>query len=165
MNPRELLFKKLEALNIASQTISHMPVFTCEEALKTLELLPVHGSVKNLFLKDKKKRFWLIVAVHTTQIQLKGLAKFLPAPELRFAGSDDLFNYLGVLPGSVTPLSLINDKDHVVNIILDEQLFDHQIIGVHPLSNDATTLLTPQDLKNFIESCGNPMRIIDFSVT
>ncbi len=162
MNTKELLFKKLEKLSIKSETFSHQPVFTCDEALEAKELLPEHGPIKNLFLKDKKKQFLLICALHSTQIQLKALAKFLPAPELRFAGPEDLLKHLDVLPGSVTPLALINDAGHVVNIILDEQIFEHKIIGVHPLSNDATTLLTPHDLLTFIKACDNPVRIIDF---
>ncbi len=158
MITKELLFKKLQDLNISSQTYEHKPLFTCEEALKYIDQLPPHGPIKNLFLIDKKKQYWLVVALHSTQIQLKELATNLPAPGLRFAGPDDLLKYLGVTPGSVTPFALMNDTEHAVNIILDEHIFEHDVIGVHPLLNDATTLLSPQDLATFITSCGNHIR-------
>lgn len=163
MNTKELLFKTLEKLSIKSETFTHQPVFTCDEAMTIKHQLPPHAPIKNLFLKDKKKQFWLICALHSTQIQLKALAKFLPAQDLRFASAEDLLRHLDVTPGSVTPLALINDAGHVVNVILDQQIFEHPIIGIHPLSNDATTLLTPQDLQTFIKSCDNKVRIVDFS--
>lgn len=163
MTTREQLFTYLKNLGISTTTFSHEPVFTCEEAMRIKNTLPTHGPIKNLFLKDKYKKYWLIVALHTTQIHLKSLAQTLNAPDLRFARPEELLAILGVTPGSVTPFALLNDIEHKVSVIIDATVMNHNPIGVHPLLNDATTLLTPDDLATFVRSCGHTMQIIPCS--
>lgn len=161
MNQEQLLYEQLQKLNISYEVVEHPAVFTVEEALA---LVKIPGPwCKNLFLKDSKKRFWLIVALADTPIQLRYWAKKLSAPELRFAQPAALQEILQVEPGSVTPFALINDASHQVNVILDNALFNHKIIGFHPLRNTATVLLRPQDLLKFISSTGNPFQQLDFA--
>lgn len=158
---KETVFSRLNELGISYQTLYHEPLFTVEQACS----IEIPGATcKNLFLKDSKKGLWLVVAVGSTKIALKELGKLLGAPELRFAGPELLMDYLAVEPGSVTPFGLINDKDHRIRVIVDKALFDHELVGFHPLKNDATVVLKPQDLMKFIESCGNDYREIDFSL-
>jgi Ala-tRNA(Pro) deacylase len=66
-----------------------------------------------------------------------------------------LNDVLGVQPGSVTPFGLLNDEKHSVTVLIDKTVLKHNSVGIHPLSNDATTLIAPNDLVRFIESCGN----------
>jgi len=73
-----------------------------------------------------------------------------------------LKEHLGVTAGSVSLFGLINDKGHVVNVILDQNLFNHKTLGFHPLTNDATTFITPDDLQKFIKALGNKTQILDF---
>lgn len=156
------LFKQLEELTIPIETFRHTPVFTCEEAQAITDQLPPHGPIKNLFLKDNNKKMWLIVAVTSTTIRLQELSKKLNAPKLRFASPAELMTHLGVTPGSVSPLALINDTKQTVTVLLDQNLFDYERIGVHPLHNTATTLLAPDDLKKFIISRNNTYMTIHF---
>ena len=123
------LFKFLDNLNIKYQTHYHKPVFTVDQAVEVFKEFPPFGQCKNLFLKDSKKNFWLVVALFDTQIRLKDLSKIIHAPELRFADENLLQSYLGVTPGSATPFGLINDKNHVVNVVLDQNLFEHKTLG------------------------------------
>ncbi len=154
------LFDHLKELKIEYTLYTHEPVYTVEQAQKTTHVPGV--GVKNLFLKDDKKRLYLVVAQFDTMIALKKLAKKLYAPKLRFAQADLLKKYLGVEPGSVTPLGLINDTNHEIMVIFDAALLDNDLIGVHPLRNNATVTLTPHDLKLFVEHIGNAMQVIDF---
>jgi Ala-tRNA(Pro) deacylase len=82
-------------LSIHHTTYRHEPVFIVEQALQLTATIP-GASCKNLFLKDSKNRFYLVVAVHDTVINLKKLSKHIHAPELRFANADLLKHYLGV---------------------------------------------------------------------
>ncbi len=150
----ETLYAYLKKLEIPFETHKHAPAFTCEQMVDIKKNMPSHGGIKNLFLKDKKKRYYLLCALYDTKIELKALAKSWDAPELRFARPDELETILGVKPGSVTLFALINDKDHLVQVILDNAMFAHERIGLHPLRNDKTTLITPQDAKKFAESLG-----------
>lgn len=161
MSQRTLLFDRLKAIGINYTTYEHIPVFTCAESETVCATLPKFGQCKNLFLKDRKKRLWLIVALNSTQVQLRELAKTLDAPELRFADAALLMQTLGVEAGSVTPFALINDTQHAVTVVLDRLLLEQTVVGFHPLKNDATTVISPDDLLKFIKSCGNTILFMD----
>src|SRR5215469_11662864 len=105
----EQLLTRLGELAIAHRTVSHPPVFTVEESKALRGELP-GGHVKNLFLRDKKGVPWLVVAEEDRRIDLKALAARLGAGKVSFASPERLMRHLGVLPGSVTPFGLINDK-------------------------------------------------------
>ena len=155
------LFNKLTQLNITFNNYDHEAAFTVDQAAVVAAMVPGKPT-KNLFLKDNKKRLWLVSALAVTKIDLKELAKLIVAPGLRFAGEDLLLQHLGVLPGSVTPFGLINDKNKTVTILFDAELFNEDVIGFHPLKNDATTVVHPNDLKKFVVNCGNTILVIDF---
>ena len=141
------LFDLLERLSIPVETHKHKPVYTVEESIQ--EGVP-GVQCKNLFLKDSKKRLWLLVALAETQISLKPLGKKIGAPELRFAQPDLLMEHLAVDPGSVTPFALMHDKEHKITILLDKALLTKkEPLGFHPLKNDATTLIMPHELQKY----------------
>jgi Ala-tRNA(Pro) deacylase len=159
LTPDEL-FGRLDALGIAHRTYSHPPVFTVAEATALRGSLP-GGHCKSLFLKDKKGGFWLAVLLEERRIDLKKLASRLGAPRFSFGGAADLYEILGVRPGSVTPFVLINDVEHLVTPVLDAAMLDHDPLNYHPLANDRTTAIHSADLLRFIDTCGHVPRIID----
>ena len=159
---QDILFKLLQYLSIDNRTYYHEPLFTVEQALQAASLIP-GVQCKNLFLKDSKNNLYLVVALHTTNIALKKLSKYIQAPELRFASADLLKEYLGVTPGSVTPFGLICDKDHKIIVLLDEALFSHDLVSFHPFENNASIVIKPYDLIKFIEYCTNACKTIHFN--
>ena len=156
----EMLFARLEALGIRSRTVSHPPVFTVEEAKALRGQLP-GGHVKNLFLRNKKGEMWLVVAEEDRKIDLKALGERLGMGRVSFGSPDRLMQYLGVIPGAVTPFGIINDAKAEVRVVLDQALLAHDPVNVHPLTNDKTTAIAPADLVKFIESCGHRPQIVD----
>ena len=71
-------------------------------------------------------------------------------------------NILGLIPGSVSPLGLLNDKELKVTFYLDNEfLNDKAIIGVHPNDNTATVWLKVEDLLNIIEEHGNSVNVVE----
>ena len=155
------LFKYLNDLKINFHTYDHEPVYTVEQAKKICDFIP-GCHCKNLFLKDKENKFWLVVAKNTTKIDLKKLAKHFKAGSFRFAKEEDLKNCLGVTIGSVTPLGLINDNKNEVSVIIEKNLFDCKLLNFHPLTNDATTSISNEDFKKFLNSLGNRIEEIIF---
>ena len=155
------LYARLDSLGIARSTTEHPPLFTVEESKALRGELP-GGHVKNLFLRDKKRRIWLIVAQEDRPVDLKAFKKRIGAQgSLSFGSAELLMEVLGVIPGAVTPLALINDAEGRVTVILDAGLMVHRIVNVHPLRNDATTTLARDDLLAFIRSCGHDAQIMD----
>ncbi|CAN0606597.1 unnamed protein product, partial [Ectocarpus sp. 12 AP-2014] len=104
---------------------------------------------------------FLVTAEHGTQVNLKNLHKKLGCGRLSFANADLMQEHLGVTPGSVTALAIINDVDHTVTFVLDENLMHAEIINAHPLENTATTSIARDDLLTFAEKTGHTVRVVD----
>ena len=124
-------------------------------------MLPGHH-IKNLFLRNKKEEMWLVVALEDRAIDLKRLGDVLGAGRLSFGSADRLKRYLGVEPGSVTPLALVNDEAHAVQLVLDRDTAEDGPVNAHPLVNTMTTALTPADLLRFFQATGHTPRWLDF---
>ena len=160
LDPQQL-FARLDQLGIAHRTVEHPPVFTVEEAKALRGNLPGHH-IKNLFLRNKKEEMWLVVALEDRAIDLKRLGEVLGAGRLSFGSADRLKRTLGVEPGSVTPLSLVNDEARAVQLGLDRGVADGGPVNAHPLVNTMTTALAPADLLRFFEATGHTPRWLDF---
>ncbi|WP_369408293.1 prolyl-tRNA synthetase associated domain-containing protein [Reyranella humidisoli] len=154
---------RLDELGIAHRTVEHPPVFTVEEAKALRGNLPGHH-IKNLFLRNKKEEMWLIVALEDRAIDLKRLGERLGAGRFSFGSPERLKRHLGVEPGSVTPLSAINDADHKVRVVLDRGLTEGGPINAHPLVNTMTTALSLADLLRFFAATGHTPEWLDFPV-
>ncbi|MDV7339745.1 prolyl-tRNA synthetase associated domain-containing protein [Terasakiella sp. A23] len=157
MTSPEQLLARLDELGISAKTHTHPALFTVEDSKALRGDLPGQHC-KNLFLKDKKKALWLIVAAEDTPINLKELKGKIGSHHLSFAKPDLLMEVLGVAPGSVTPFALINDSQQQVNVILDSHMMEAELVNYHPLSNEMTTALTPDGLREFIKACGHELR-------
>ncbi len=158
------LFAFLDNLNIAHSTVHHPPLHTVAES-QHLRGEIAGGHTKNLFLKDKKGRYFMITMLEDGEIDLKQIHKQIGASgRVSFGKPEGLMALLGVRPGSVTVFGAINDIDHVVSIILDEKLMEHETINAHPLTNEATTSLRREDLLRFLEATGHKPAILNLSV-
>lgn len=148
---KDQILALLQAENCAYQFFEHPPVFTVEEALKHCSDIP--GShVKNLFLRNKKKTaYWLITVKEDKRVDLQALGELLGGGRLSFGSADDLMTMLGVTPGSVTPLAMVNDHERRVKLFFDRDLLKDPGINIHPMENTATIHLELQDLLSFIE--------------
>jgi Ala-tRNA(Pro) deacylase len=154
------LFAALDALGIAHETVEHPAVFTVEESKRLRGVLP-GAHVKNLFLKDKKSRLFLVSAMEDTRIDLKTIHEVIEASgRVSFGSADSLREVLGVEPGSVTPFAVINDTALRVTVILDIRLMDHERINVHPLVNTMTTGVSREALLAFLASTGHAAKTL-----
>lgn len=163
MKSPEDLFRRLDELGLSHHTHHHSPLFTVADSKALRGKLP-GGHSKNLFLRDKKKSLWLVVAEEDRIIDLKSLkAKLGARGSLSFGSAELLHDVLGVTPGSVTPFALINDETQMVRPLLDSALMQHDPLNFHPLTNEATTAISPGDLLKFISSCGHQPDLLDFN--
>lgn len=155
----EALFEKLETLGIAQSTVEHPPLYTVEESRALRGELP-GGHTKNLFLRNKKGGMWLVTCLEDRTIDLKDLGEHLGGYRLSFGRPERLMQYLGVIPGAVTPFAVINDHQDVVQMVLDSALLDHDPLNFHPLDNCRTTAISPKDLLTFLEAIGHYPQVI-----
>jgi Ala-tRNA(Pro) deacylase len=158
----ESLFAALDALAILHPTISHAPLFTVEQSQALRGQIP-GAHTKNLFLRDRKETMFLVTTLEDAVIDLKSLPERIGSGRLSFGSADRLRANLGIEPGSVSPLAIINDEGRAVNVILDAALMTYDIINVHPLTNTMTTALRRDDLVKFLTAQGHPPRILAVS--
>lgn len=162
----EALFARLAELGIATRTVDHDPVFTVEESRHLRGALP-GAHIKNLFLRNRREEMWLVTVEEERRIDLKQLGQILTGTtggdaKLSFGSAERLMQYLGVVPGAVTPFAVINDKAGKVHMVLDRHLTETDPVNAHPLVNYKSTAIAPGDLVRFLEAVGHRPRIIDF---
>lgn len=157
---KQKTYEYLKKLNIPYEVTEHGAVFNMEE-MSHVELPYPEWDAKNLFVRDdKKKNYYLITVRGTKRVDLKEFRKNNRLRSLSFASSDDLMSIMGLIPGAVTPLGILNDKDCRVHFYLDSE-FDGHIIGVHPNDNTATVWLQSEDLLKLIRKHGNTAESIE----
>ena len=149
----------LKKNNIPFKKYDHEAVFTAEEAKTKASHVP-GTQTKNLFLcDDKKRRFYLVTICEHKRANLKHLREFLNEKSLRFAPENFLLQHLGLTPGSVSPLGLINDLENIVTFYIDSDLLREQYIYVHPNINTATLEINNDDFKKFINLINHSLNI------
>jgi len=136
-------------------------VFTVEESKALRGDLP-GGHVKNLFLRDKKGRMWLLTCREDRHIDLKALRARIGSSGLSFARPERLAAYLGVIPGAVTPFALVNDHQGAVRALLDRGLLALDPVNLHPLVNSMSTAVTTRGLLRFLDAIDHRPELIDF---
>ena len=155
------ILQYLNENKIAFEKFEHPPLFTCEDSEKYG--ISIRGAdTKNLFLRDQKEeRLFLVTVGHAKRVDLKSLAKVLKVNKLSFGSPELLSEFLGVTPGSVTILALINDNSHRVTVVIDESIWESPEVQAHPLVNTATLVLAHEGLVRFLEATEHSPTIIE----
>lgn len=158
---RDRLLDWMAEHGIDHLTHDHPAVFRVEEGLELKAAMP-GAHTKNLFLKDKKGRLWLISARQDTVIDLKRAPSLIGSDRLSFGNEVLMWETLGVRPGSVTALGLINDLNRRVGFVLDRRLWEAETVNFHPLTNTATTALDQTAFRRVLVLLGRDPLVVDF---
>jgi Ala-tRNA(Pro) deacylase len=138
----------------------HAAVMTVAESEQLVPELP-GAKTKNLFLRDKKGlKHFLVTIPASLSVDLAKLGDVLGVGRLSFASAERLLKYLGLTPGSVSVLGLVNDSEHCVQCVIDQNLWDADAIQAHPLINTATMVVTHVQLERFLVATGHTPLII-----
>jgi Ala-tRNA(Pro) deacylase len=155
------LLDDLRAKGIEFQTFQHPPVHTVEES-KALrgDIQGIH--TKNLFLRDGKKNYFLFVTDEDAAVNLKQLSRLVGARSgLSFGSTDALLELLGIRPGAVSVLALINDTQLKVKLVLDRKLQTASMINCHPLTNERTTSFSQPAFVKLLSTLGREAVYVD----
>lgn len=138
---------------------SHPAVYTVPEA--KIHCGHISGThCKNLFLKNKKnEQLYLVTFPQEKKLDLKKFRTSIGASKIRFADSEDLKNVLGIEPGAVSPLGLINDVKNKVVFIIDEVVWNAEVICCHPNINTETLQIPGKDFQMLIKATYTTMEI------
>ena len=155
------IFNFLEQHNISYERVDHPPVYTVAEAQEKVP--PLAGAeTKNLFVRTRKgNRHFLVVVGYNTSVDLKGLAAALGVKRLGFASPERLMTYLGIKPGSVSLLAILNDTDAVVEVVVDRTVWQADRLKCHPLVNTSTLSIARTDVERVMTITRHPITVID----
>jgi Ala-tRNA(Pro) deacylase len=139
----------------------HPAVMTVEESERRVPKLP-GAKTKNLFLRDRKGlRHFLVTVPHDVAVDLDALGMALGAGRLGFASPERLRKHLGLAPGAVSLLGLVNDPAGTVEVVIDRALWEADAVHAHPLVNTATMVIAHADLVRFLAATGHAPRVVD----
>jgi len=159
----EDLFAFLAGLNISVATATHPPLFTVADSQALRGEIP-GAHTRNLFLRDRRDRHFLLTVEEEAGIDLKRIHHVIGASgKVSFGRPDRLLDLLGVAPGAVTAFGLLNDAAGAVTIVFDEALMRHDVINAHPLTNEATTSIARDDLMRFVRATGHEPLVLKLS--
>ena len=155
------VYDVLEKLGISYTRYEHEAVYTIEELDK--QNINFEGKhCKNLFVRNRKGDIHYIIVVEgSKKVDLKKLSEQIGSTPLSFGSEERLYKHLGLKPGSVSPLGIINNSDKKVKVVIDKDLTNLDNIGVHPNVNTATVALSYEDLQKIFKWCGNEVRCIE----
>jgi len=156
------IYKILAEHQIEYERSDHPPVFTVEEAHRLTPDMP-GAKTKNLFICDQKgKKHFLIVLEADKRIKLKRLAEVLGVKKVRFGSPKRLMRYLGITPGAVSILAVINDREKAVKVIIDNNLWQTaKMILCHPLVNTSTLAIALHDIERLLNKTGQPFQVLE----
>lgn len=144
----------LVALTIPFEEQEHAAVFTVAESSALDARIP-GAHTKNLFLKDEGGAFWLLTVPAQARVNLKALPGAIGCRRVSFAKAEDMERLLGISPGSVTPLAMINATPGSVTVVIDEGLAAAPRVNIHPLRNTATLGLAGADILRLLRHWGH----------
>lgn len=147
--PREVrTYDFLDSLDIKYKRMDHEHAETmeaCEEIDKIMDV----AMCKNLFLCNRQKTsFYLLMMPGDKKFKTKELSSQINSARLSFAESEDMLKYLDIEPGAVSVMGLMNDKDHAVQLLIDEDVLRDEYIGCHPCVNTASLKMRTDDVIN-----------------
>ncbi len=160
MYGRQEVLELLGREGIGYELAEHVAVSTVDEAHAARIPFAAAGA-KNLFLcDDKRTAHYLVCLPDDKTVSLRELRARLGSRRLSFAPAADLSSLMGLDPGEVTPLGALNDVEHAVEVVLDEELLRRGEVAVHPCDNTATVLLATADLVRLLRAHDVPVRVM-----
>ena len=154
------IYQFLAEHHIEYERFDHPPVYTVEDVHRLARNLP-GASIKNLFLREKKGlRHFLVVVPDDKRVDLKALSGILECGHVSFGSPERLKKHLGIEPGSVSLLAIVNDSDNAVEVVIDESLWKSEAFQFHPLINTSTLVIPHDSMMRFLRAAGHEVKIV-----
>ena len=155
------VYDLLDSLNISFQRIDHEAAMTMEACAAVDEALEA-TICKNLLLCNRQHTaFYLLLLPGDKVFKTSVLSKQIGSSRLSFAGAEYMEEYLDITPGSLSVLGLMNDRDHHVELLIDEDVLKGEYIGCHPCINTSSLRLKTADLvEKIIPAMGHAPRLV-----
>lgn len=151
----------LDSLGVEFQRIDHEAAMTMEACVEIDKVLDA-TICKNLLLCNRQcTAFYLLMIPGDKVFKTSVLSKAIGSSRLSFAKPEYMEQYLDITPGSLSVLGLMNDHDHHVELLMDEDVLKGEYFGCHPCINTSSLRIKTRDLmEKIIPAMGHPARIV-----
>ena len=151
----------LDKLEISYQRTDHERADTME-ACNAIDAVLNVVICKNLFLCNRQKTvFYLLMMPGGKKFKTKELSAQINSARLSFAEADDMLKYLDIEPGAVSIMGLMNDREHNVRLLIDEDIINDEYLGCHPCVCTSSLKIKTRDvLDKFLPATGHSFQII-----
>ena len=158
------VYELLEKLEIPYLRVDHEAAATVDDCHDVDEALGIH-ICKNLFLCNRQKTdFYLLMMPGLKKFKTKELSAQLGTARLSFAEAEYMEEFLNIMPGSVSVMGLMNDKEHRVRLLIDRELLQDEFVGCHPCVNTASLKIRMKDiLEKFLPHVGHDYTAVELT--
>ncbi|WP_314354969.1 prolyl-tRNA synthetase associated domain-containing protein [uncultured Granulicatella sp.] len=151
---------RLNELGIPFQIVEHEPVLTTEQADRFIE--GIEGvRTKTMFLTNKKKRnFYLVIIDDAKRLDMDVFKEIVEENRIKMASAETLNDKMMLLPGTVSPFGLLNNRDKDIQVYFDQEIVSEERMCFHPNTNEKTIFVNTEDLFTFLKAIGYEAHII-----
>ncbi len=146
----------LDKLGIEYKRTDHEPADNME-ACNAIDAVLEVVICKNLFLCNRQKTdFYLLMMPGDKKFKTKELSSQINSARLSFAEPQDMLKYLDIEPGAVSVMGLMNDKEHAVKLLIDEDVLESDYLGCHPcVCTSSLKMKTSDVIHKFLPATGH----------
>ncbi|UKK00122.2 prolyl-tRNA synthetase [Theileria orientalis] len=157
----ELLYKLFHKLGLRYKVVKHPKLVSVKDMLEEPSLVLIKDDfIRNLFMLDSSKRYYLISALHDTEVNWKILRKTLKVNKLHMGEESEMETLLGVSRGSLSPFCVMNDTENKVDVLFDIRLKNRNQIVAHPLTNDESVVMNMEDMLKFMSEMNHKPKFV-----
>ena len=155
------VYDMLDKLGIEYSRVDHEAAMTME-ACEAIDVALGTLMCKNLFLCNRQKTaFYLLLMPGDKKFKTKELSNQINSARLSFAEAEDMLKYLDIEPGAVSVMGLMNDKDHAVQLLIDEDVLKEENLGCHPcVCTSSLRLKTSDVIEKFLPATGHSYKTV-----
>ena len=152
---------RLNELGIPFQIVEHEPVLTTEQADRFIE--GIEGvRTKTMFLTNKKKRnFYLVIIDDAKRLDMDVFKEIVEENRIKMASAETLNDKMMLLPGTVSPFGLLNNRDKDIQVYFDQEIVSEERMCFHPNTNEKTIFVNTKDLFTFLKAIGYEPHVIE----
>ena len=152
---------RLNELGISFQIVEHEPVQTTEQADRFIE--GIEGvRTKTMFLTNKKNRnFYLVIIDDVKRLDMDVFKEIVEENRIKMASAETLNDKMMLLPGTVSPFGLLNNRDKDIQVYFDQEIVSEERMCFHPNTNEKTIFVNTEDLFTFLKAIGYEAHVIN----
>ena len=157
------VYDYLDDLSISYSRLDHAPAFGSEtELCDEIERSLGAKICKNLFLSNRQRtKFYMLMLPEHKVFRSSDISRQAGSSRLHFAEPEYMEELIDCSPGSASVMGLINDQEHKVQLLVDEDVLNAEYVGCHPCTNTSSLRIKSEDIfEKFVNATGHDFIVV-----